>query len=121
MKWSVKRAGEAAELSPVQPMAVLGELMLDPPVSDAQQRSLDLKVSIHRALLDKINLSVLEKLPREKIRAEIAAGQVDRLATRMSYVYKRQGEPCRVCGSRIRTRVVAGRNLFWCGRCQRRR
>ena len=37
------------------------------------------------------------------------------------YVYKRAGEPCHVCGSRIRTRVLAGRNLFWCGRCQRRR
>lgn len=37
------------------------------------------------------------------------------------YVYKRSGQPCRVCGSRIRTQVVAGRNLFWCGRCQRRR
>lgn len=37
------------------------------------------------------------------------------------YVYKRDGQPCFVCGSRIRTRVVAGRNLFWCGRCQRRR
>ena len=35
-------------------------------------------------------------------------------------VYKRDGLPCRVCGSRLRTRVVAGRNLFWCGRCQRR-
>ena len=35
-------------------------------------------------------------------------------------VYKRQGEPCLVCGSRIRTQVLAGRNLFWCGRCQRR-
>ena len=35
-------------------------------------------------------------------------------------VYKRDGLPCHVCGSRIRTRVVAGRNLFWCGRCQRR-
>ncbi|MCA0322109.1 MAG: Fpg/Nei family DNA glycosylase [Actinobacteria bacterium] len=35
-------------------------------------------------------------------------------------VYKRQGEPCPVCGSRIRTQVLAGRNLFWCGRCQRR-
>ncbi len=40
---------------------------------------------------------------------------------RRYYVYRRQGEPCRVCGSRVRTRVVAGRNLFWCGRCQRRR
>jgi endonuclease-8 len=37
------------------------------------------------------------------------------------WVYRRAGEPCRVCGSRIRTQVVAGRNLFWCGRCQRRR
>lgn len=36
-------------------------------------------------------------------------------------VYKRTGEPCLVCGSRVRTTLVAGRNLFWCGRCQRRR
>lgn len=35
-------------------------------------------------------------------------------------VYQRTGLPCLVCGSRIRTTVVAGRNLFWCGRCQRR-
>lgn len=35
-------------------------------------------------------------------------------------VYQRTGQPCRTCGSRIRTRVLAGRNLFWCGRCQRR-
>jgi endonuclease-8 len=40
---------------------------------------------------------------------------------RRYYVYKRTGEPCRVCGSKVRTQVVAGRNLFWCGRCQRRR
>ena len=45
------------------------------------------------------------------------SGQLER----RYYVYRRQGEPCRVCGSRVRTRVVAGRNLFWCGRCQRRR
>jgi endonuclease-8 len=41
--------------------------------------------------------------------------------SRRFYVYRRHGEPCRVCGSRIRTQVLAGRNLFWCGRCQRRR
>jgi endonuclease-8 len=34
------------------------------------------------------------------------------------YVYRRQGLPCYVCGSRIRTEVLAGRNLFWCPRCQ---
>jgi len=36
------------------------------------------------------------------------------------YVYRRSGQPCFVCGSRVRTEVLAGRNLFWCGRCQRR-
>ena len=40
---------------------------------------------------------------------------------RRYYVYKRAGMPCLVCGSKVRTAVVAGRNLFWCGRCQRRR
>lgn len=40
---------------------------------------------------------------------------------RRFYLYKRTGDPCRVCGSTVRTKLVAGRNLFWCGRCQRRR
>lgn len=35
-------------------------------------------------------------------------------------VYQRTGEPCLRCGATVRTRVVAGRNLFWCGGCQRR-
>jgi endonuclease-8 len=34
------------------------------------------------------------------------------------YVYRRQGQPCHVCGSTVRTEVLAGRNLFWCPRCQ---
>lgn len=54
------------------------------------------------------------------IEADLARGREVHLDERMSYVYKRDGEECVVCGSRIRTRVVAGRNLFWCGRCQRR-
>ena len=36
------------------------------------------------------------------------------------YVYRRTGLPCWVCGSKVRTELLAGRNLFWCGRCQRR-
>ena len=36
------------------------------------------------------------------------------------YVYRRAGMECLVCGSWVRTEVLAGRNLFWCGRCQRR-
>ena len=36
------------------------------------------------------------------------------------YVYRRAGQACFICGSRVRTEVLAARNLFWCGRCQRR-
>jgi endonuclease-8 len=34
------------------------------------------------------------------------------------YVYRRQGRPCFLCGTKILTKVVAGRNLFWCPGCQ---
>jgi endonuclease VIII len=55
--------------------------------------------------------------------AEEAEGSETTVAgmQRRYYVYRRQGQACRVCGSKVRTKVVAGRNLFWCGRCQRRR
>lgn len=35
-------------------------------------------------------------------------------------VYQRTGQSCLRCGSTVRHKVVAGRNLFWCGGCQRR-
>jgi endonuclease-8 len=44
-------------------------------------------------------------------------GEVDTSGGRV-YVYRRQDSPCYVCGTRIRTDVLAGRNLFWCPRCQ---
>ncbi|HSV39277.1 MAG TPA: DNA-formamidopyrimidine glycosylase family protein [Nocardioidaceae bacterium] len=34
------------------------------------------------------------------------------------YVYRRTDQPCLVCGTKIRTSVLVGRNLFWCPRCQ---
>ena len=35
------------------------------------------------------------------------------------YVYRRTGQPCYVCGSTVRTAELAGRNSFWCPKCQR--
>jgi endonuclease VIII len=35
-----------------------------------------------------------------------------------TYVYRRAGEPCRVCGSKVLTAVLEGRNVFWCPACQ---
>lgn len=34
------------------------------------------------------------------------------------YVYRRHHQPCLVCGTPVRTAVLAGRNLFWCPSCQ---
>ena len=34
------------------------------------------------------------------------------------YVYRRQGLPCRRCGTQVRTEVMVGRNLYWCPVCQ---
>lgn len=36
------------------------------------------------------------------------------------YVYRRTGQPCYVCGSIVKTAELAGRNSFWCPKCQRR-
>ena len=35
-----------------------------------------------------------------------------------TYVYRRTGEPCRLCGTPIRSAEMEGRNLFWCPGCQ---
>lgn len=34
-------------------------------------------------------------------------------------VYGREGEPCRVCGSKIKRLAQGGRSTYYCGRCQR--
>jgi endonuclease-8 len=34
------------------------------------------------------------------------------------YVYRRQGLPCRRCGTQVLTTVMVGRNLYWCPVCQ---
>lgn len=36
------------------------------------------------------------------------------------YVYRRADQACHVCGSRVRMEGLAGRNSFWCPRCQPR-
>lgn len=33
-------------------------------------------------------------------------------------VYEREGEACRVCGARIRSKVLGGRSTYWCPKCQ---
>ncbi|MBD0322120.1 MAG: Fpg/Nei family DNA glycosylase [Aldersonia sp.] len=35
-----------------------------------------------------------------------------------TYVYRRAGAPCRICGTPIAHAELEGRNLFWCPQCQ---
>lgn len=35
-----------------------------------------------------------------------------------TYVYRRAGEPCRMCATSVRGTVLSGRNVFWCPSCQ---
>jgi endonuclease-8 len=72
------------------------------------------------AVEDAVRDSDLEDVDEEELGGG-PAGSNGAGFPRRFHVYRRAGEPCRVCGSRVRTQVVAGRNLFWCGRCQRRR
>ena len=55
-----------------------------------------------------------------EVETALAKGEDVHLDERTSYVYKRTGEKCRVCGSVVRAKDVAGRTLYWCGNCQRR-
>jgi len=35
-----------------------------------------------------------------------------------TYVYRRAADPCRLCGTSVRTAELEGRNVFWCPGCQ---
>ena len=35
-----------------------------------------------------------------------------------AWVYRRSGEPCRVCGTPIRREKLGGRSSHWCPNCQ---
>ncbi|MFV0425462.1 MAG: Fpg/Nei family DNA glycosylase [Beutenbergiaceae bacterium] len=69
----------------------------------------------------KVGRIVTDAEELEDIRLSLARGEpVQQHVERIAYVYQRTNQPCRMCGSKIRTATVAGRNLFWCGNCQRR-
>ena len=93
MKWSVKKGdaehNNAVELEQAD-VVVTGD---NSPVQTEEQAALlELKVSIHRLLLDKINLGALERLPRAAIRAEIAEIIGEMLAERRENLNRTERE-----------------------------
>jgi pilus assembly protein CpaF len=68
--WNVKKGGAVAQEPVVEAPAAV-PAPIKPVVDEQTGKHLDLKVSIHRKLLDKINLSALEQLSRQQIEFEI--------------------------------------------------
>jgi len=54
----------------------------------------------------------MDGLDRDSYRAAMA-NRADR-----HWVYKREGLPCRVCGTNIVLEEMGARKLYWCPRCQ---
>ncbi len=76
--WNIKRpeskapkveVAEPAKAKQPRPAEVVS---LHPRISEREESLLQIRMAIHQALLDKINLSMLDKLPEEQIKAEIA-------------------------------------------------
>lgn len=36
-----------------------------------------------------------------------------------NFVYKREGKPCRVCGTKVSLAIASTRKLYWCATCQK--
>jgi endonuclease VIII len=49
----------------------------------------------------------------DEAQAKAMASRADR-----HWVYKREGLPCRVCGTHIVMETMAARKLYWCPNCQ---
>lgn len=114
-----------AKVKPRSWMAMWADLvdLLPYGVAFGQIITLEEQLDVARALLDGRDPAAYDDswggiMPGE--RGGYVRGGAIAPFPREYYVYKRDGQPCRVCGSRVRSAVVAGRTLYWCGRCQRR-
>jgi formamidopyrimidine-DNA glycosylase len=56
-------------------------------------------------------------LTRDGLPPDEAARAVDHPEDR-HWVYRRQGEPCRICGTPISMELLDARKLYWCRGCQ---
>ena len=68
--WNVTKPDQPAPAPPSVPEAEI-ETETGPVLTAEEARNLRLKISIHRSLLDKINLAALDQLSREQIRAQL--------------------------------------------------
>jgi endonuclease-8 len=81
-------------------------------VTEAQWQSLwaDL-MTLMRAGVRAGRIITTAPADREKIRGPVRADDAH-------YVYRRHGQPCRICGTEILMQEFGGRRLYWCPTCQ---
>lgn len=81
-------------------------------LSEQEARALwkDISVLMPHGMMDRRIVTTRPK-HRSQLRGEVQDEDAH-------YVYRRTGQPCRICGMKIETQVMAGRNLFWCPVCQ---
>lgn len=86
---------------------------LDRPTWDA------LWTDLHRLMRDGMRTGRIDTVRAEHMPA--AMGRDPRVDDHGGevYVYRRTGQLCLLCRTPVLTRIVGGRNLFWCPRCQR--
>lgn len=82
-------------------------------LSEAQARALWADwVHLLRIGVETGQMMTMDDLDAESYRAAMA-NRADR-----HWVYKREGLPCRVCGTHIVLEEMANRKLYWCPKCQ---
>lgn len=69
-----------------------------------------MRTGVRRNRIDTVRDEHLPRAMGRAPRADRHGGEV--------YVYRRTDQPCLVCGTPVRTRDLAGRNLYWCPACQ---
>ncbi|WP_242491777.1 Fpg/Nei family DNA glycosylase [Actinomyces minihominis] len=83
-------------------------------ISEARLKRLwdDFVVLLQDGVTDGRIRTVLPELVSDEV-------EVDDLEAKKWFVYKRADQQCQVCGAPVKTKVMQGRNLFWCSSCQK--
>jgi endonuclease-8 len=96
-----------AGLPPTTPGRSIGPELWDQIWTDL--RAL-MKEGVARGRIDTVHTQHTPEAMQRAPRVDRHGGEV--------YVYRRPGQPCLVCGTEIARGPLAGRNLYWCPKCQ---
>jgi endonuclease-8 len=97
-----------ARLSPFTPGNVVSEQTLKAIWKDA--------LPLMRAGMVDRRIVTTESKDRPSSKGKNSKARPDK--DEVHYVYRRNGQPCFVCGMTVMKREMAARNLFWCPVCQ---